>query len=180
MKHRLFMAFWFACALIASGMFAYLKWLEPPVVSYPELPFQVLTPVVRAGESVRFVVERTMHTRKPVDIDITRWLVNAEKGGHDDLLGSSLTIKWDDPPKIGHPTMPHSTLSGFYRVCGSTHMRATLPGTYRDVPWCSQTFQVIGAPDVMAPTAAEGIAGEAKQRAAEANPSGQQRNAGSQ
>lgn len=171
-KDRLFMAI---CAVIAVTLGGYFQWIEPAVVSYSELPFQVLTPLVRAGESVLFVVARTIHTDKPVDIKITRWLMNGRTGERTDLLGSALTIKWDDPPKIGNPTVPHSTKSGFYRICGETNVPGTLPWVHRDVSWCSQTFQVIGAPDVMAPTSAEGAAVVEKQRSTDDNPAAQPR-----
>lgn len=134
------------CGVFVAVMSSWYLWFEPARFEYVEMPFQVLTPIVKAGESVEFVIRRDNHGRAS-DVKLTRQLINVLTGEKTDLLGTEMKIAIGLSGKIGRPTIPHSTQTGFYQVCGKATVPAsTFTFVTRDVPWCTQTFQVRTAP----------------------------------
>ena len=140
---RLFgVMFWvFAASLTAT--LVYLRYFEPPFLSYKGMPFQVEGPA-RPGESVKLIVTRCNSDSKPRDYELSHWLHNIDTGDEPVPLpaGKVPTIKpgcWTGRSAMN--VIPVGTPPGRYRVGGA----GMAEGTLRTIPveWYSETFEVL-------------------------------------
>ena len=82
-RHRIFRALWWVCLAVVLFGAPYLMWFDDPIVEYPDQPFQVLTPSVRAGTSVVFIVTRILRTDRQFDLVLTEEAAQLEDARED-------------------------------------------------------------------------------------------------
>ena len=140
---RVFWAMFWLFAVSLSATLVYLRYFEPPFLSYPGLPFQVEGPA-RPGESVRLIVTRCNSSSKPRNYELSHWLQNTDTNEPATVLPAGPV----PPIKPGCQTsrsamnvIPAGTPPGRYRIGGVGQAEGTLRTT--PVEWYSETFEVL-------------------------------------
>ena len=129
-----------ACLAVALCIGGYYVFFEPPFLTYPNLPFPVLTPKVKHGDAVQLDVRRCNSDTK------TRVYGLAHS-----LVGETVTILLPAMPTSLPPgcaqavsvinVVPQGTPPGTYHIEGYAEVQGTLR-TY-SIPWRSAPFEVV-------------------------------------
>ena len=127
---------------VLGAIFAYLLWLEPPYLSYPDLPFKTVTSV-RAGEVVELVVKRCSTALTTRVYQLSHTLIDAETGETVAILPgtvASISPGCHTQKSRVNVTPPDTKPWRLYRIDGY----AEVPGTFKLnlVHWYSQNFWV--------------------------------------
>ena len=129
--------------LALAAMFAYLRWFEPPFLSYQGLPFKVSGPA-RPGESVQLVVTRCNSSSSPQDYELSHWLKNIDTGDPPVVLPAGLVPTIKPGCETGRSAMnviPAGTPPGHYKIGGAGVAKGTLRTV--NVDWYSEPFEVV-------------------------------------
>ena len=129
-----------ACLVATICVGSYYAFFEPPYLTYENLPFPVLTPVVHDGEPVLLMVGRCNNDDKTRIYGISHRLV-----------GEHLTILLSAVPTSIEPgcttaisavnVIPKGVPPGTYHIEGYAEVQGTLRTS--SVSWRSATFQVV-------------------------------------
>ena len=127
-------------AVSAAFLFVFYVFLEPPFLSYGNLPFPVLTPFVNAGQAVHIVVERCSTDTKTRVYGVSHRLVGATTTTI--LPATQASVE----PGCNKATsainvVPVDTPAGRYIVDGTAEVQGTIRAV--TVQWQSQPFEVV-------------------------------------
>ena len=131
--------------LIASSVATavYLRYFEPPFLSYQGLPFKVEGPA-RVGESVKLIVTRCNSDTKPRDYELSHWLQNLGTNEPQVVLPAGPVPPIKPGCQTGKSAMnviPAGTPPGWYRIGGVGKVEGTLRTVA--VEWYSEPFEVV-------------------------------------
>lgn len=128
------------CLIAVIGIGGYYGFLEPPFLTYGNVPFPVLTPRVKDGGTVLLDVRRCNSDTKTRIYGIAH-----------SLVGETMTILLPALPTSIRPgcsesfsainVIPVDTPPGTYHIEGYAEVQGTLRTSV--IPWRSEPFQVI-------------------------------------
>lgn len=137
----------FAGVLLAAliSMMLWVGWLlflEPPWLSYRNLPFEVQAPTARPGELVPLHVVRCNATDAVQTYAIARSLENLDTGQYFVLPESLVQIRpgCHDETSLANRVPANGVPPGRYRIIGMAEIQGTLRTMH--VPWWSRPFEV--------------------------------------
>lgn len=131
-------------ACVLGGLFAYFAYLQPPFLSYANLPFPVLNAMVRPGEPVRLSVQRCNSDSVTRIYGVSHLMVPVKPAGERKpivLPASQTSIEPGCHESVSAiNVVPPSTPPGLYVIEGYGEAQATLRAV--SVRWVSQPFEV--------------------------------------
>ncbi len=136
---------WTMYGLLALQMallgFVGYAYLEPPYLSYGNVPFPVLTPVVKAGETVVLDILRCNRDTRPHTYVTARQLVRTDGT----ITALPAATVWLQPGcetgRSAINVIPKETPPGKYRVFGWTEITDRIFPTTME--WSSDVFEVV-------------------------------------
>ena len=136
---------WLSCALTLTclTLFVWGTFFETPYLSYQNLPFTSLQPIVLAGSAATFSVARCNKSDKEILYTTSRNLRNVTTGVVTLLPDINLSLPLNCTRAISKINeIPESEKSGNYVAFGT----AKVPGRFRtyDVRWNTEPFIVVG------------------------------------
>jgi len=131
--------------IIVLGVYFYRY--EQSYLTYPELPFKVLSPQVRPGEAVRLEVKRcsSASTEKVYSLTHAVYPFDVEDGKDRIMLpGTVVSVQPGCGTNISVVNIvPANTPPGLYYVAGMASTDTKSGFNSREVYWRSGTFEVI-------------------------------------
>jgi hypothetical protein len=128
--------------LAVAAVCFYVVMDEPPFLSYRNLPFAVLTPLVKPGEPVKLNVVRCNSDSKTRVYGLSHRLLSVDGGTSVILPAGTVSIEPGCSDEISAiNVIPPGTAPGLYIVEGYAEVQATLRSV--SVRWVSQPFRVI-------------------------------------
>jgi hypothetical protein len=114
-----------------SGIVVYLLLFEPPPLTYTNLPFPVLAPVVMPGDKVPLRIKRCNSTDRMLLATLTRTLENLDRREFVSMQSTVTPIQpgcTESTSLTNH--VPLETPPGAYRVVGVAQVPGTLKTHY--------------------------------------------------
>jgi hypothetical protein len=143
MMKTLYRAFNTGSLILVLVVGAYYGMIEAPYLSYPDLPFKVLTPQVQPGQAVLLEVRRCNSDHRPRVYSIAHQLVG--EGLPTILLPvtQASIVPGCTTATSAINVVPPKTAPGIYHVEGSAEVQGTVRTEL--ITWYSGSFEVMAS-----------------------------------